>query len=76
MKADAQTVKNRMQEIEKQPISINVTQDASGKMEQTSEEVVSQIKAELDKIGLPYSDVVANDKGSTYFVVTKEWSTT
>ncbi len=61
-----------MQEIEKQPISINVTQDASGKMEQTSEEVVSQIKAELDKIGLPYSDVVANDKGSTYFVVTKD----
>jgi hypothetical protein len=71
-KADAQTVKNRMQEIEKQPISINVTQDASGKMEQTSEEVVSQIKVELDKIGLPYSDVVANDKGSTYFVVTKD----
>jgi hypothetical protein len=71
-KADAQTVKNRMQEIEKQPVSINVTTDASGKMEQTSEEVVSQIKAELDKIGLPYSDVVANDKGSTYFVVTKD----
>jgi hypothetical protein len=71
-KADAQTVKNRMQEIEKQPVSINVTTDASGKMEQTSEEVVSQIKSELDKIGLPYSDVVANDKGSTYFVVTKD----
>jgi LysM repeat protein len=61
-----------MQEIEKQPVSINVTTDASGKMKQTSEEVVSQIKAELDKIGLPYSDVVANDKGSTYFVVTKD----
>jgi hypothetical protein len=71
-KADAQIVKNRMQEIEKQPVSINVTTDASGKMEQTSEEVVSQIKSELDKIGLPYSDVVANDKGSTYFVVTKD----
>jgi hypothetical protein len=71
-KADAQTVKNRMQEIEKQPIFINVTTDTSGNMEQTSEEVVSQIKAELDKIGLPYSDVVANDKGSTYFVVTKD----
>ena len=71
-KADAQTVKNRMQEIEKQLVSINVTTDASGKMEQTSEEVVSQIKSELDKIGLPYSDVVANDKGSTYFVVTKD----
>jgi 8-oxo-dGTP diphosphatase len=71
-KADAQTVKNRMQEIEKQPVSINVTTDASNKMEQTSEEVVLQIKAELDKIGLPYSDVVANDKGSTYFVVTKD----
>jgi len=71
-KANAQTVKNRMQEIEKQPVYINVTTDASGKMEQTSEEVVSQIKAELDKIGLPYSDVVANDKGSTYFVVTKD----
>jgi len=71
-KADAQTVKNRMQEIEKQPVSMNVTTDASGKMEQTSEEVVSQIKSELDKIGLPYSDVVSNDKGSTYFVVTKD----
>jgi len=71
-KTDAQTVGNRMQEIEKQPVSINVTTDASGKMEQTSEEVVSQIKSELDKIGLPYSDVVANDKGSTYFVVTKD----
>jgi len=71
-KADAQTVKNRMQEIEKQPVSINITQDASGKMEQTSEEVISQIKSELDKIGLPYTDVVANDKGSTYFVITKD----
>jgi predicted NAD-dependent protein-ADP-ribosyltransferase YbiA (DUF1768 family) len=71
-KADAQTVKNRMQEIEKQPITINITQDANDKMEQTSEEVVLQIKAELDKIGLPYSDVMSNDKGSTYFVVTKD----
>ena len=71
-KADAQTVKNRMQEIEKQPAFINITQDASGKMEQTSEEVISQIKSELDKIGLPYTDVIANDKGSTYFVVTKD----
>jgi len=71
-KADAQTVKNRMQEIEKQSVTINITTDASGKMEQTSEEVVSQIKAELDKIGLPYTEVVANDKGSTYFVVTKD----
>lgn len=70
--SNAQTVKDRMQEIEKQPISINVTTDASGKMEQTSEEIVSQIKTELDKIGLPYSNVVANDKGSTYFVVTKD----
>lgn len=71
-KADAQTVKNRMQEIEKTPVTINITQDAEGKMEQTSEEVISSIKSELDKIGLPYSDVVANDKGSTYFVVTKD----
>lgn len=71
-KADAQTVKNRMQEIEKQPVSINITTDASGRMEQTSEEVVSLIKTELDKIGLPYDNVVSNDKGSTYFVVTKD----
>ena len=71
-KADAQTVRNRMQEIEKTPVTINITQNAEGKMEQTSEEVVSSIKSELDKIGLPYSDVVANDKGSTYFVVTKD----
>lgn len=61
-----------MQEIEKTPVIINITQDAEGRMEQTSEEVISSIKSELYKIGLPYSDVVANDKGSTYFVVTKD----
>ena len=71
-KADAQTVKNRMQEIVNAPVTINITQDADGKMEQTSEEVISGIKSVLDQIGLPYSDVVANDKGSTYFVVTKD----
>jgi hypothetical protein len=71
-KIDGLAVRNRMQELEKQPVTINITQDSEGKMEQTSEEVVAQIKTELDKIGLPYSDVIANDKGSTYFVVTKD----
>jgi len=65
-------VKNKLQEIEKQPVKINITQDANGKMEQTSQEVIDNIKEELDKTGLPYSDVVSNDKGSTYFVVTKD----
>jgi ParB-like chromosome segregation protein Spo0J/uncharacterized coiled-coil protein SlyX len=65
-------VRNKLQEIEKQPVKINITQDANGKMEQTSQEVIDNIKEELDKTGLPYSDVISNDKGSTYFVVTKD----
>jgi N12 class adenine-specific DNA methylase len=65
-------VKNKLQEIEKEPVKINITQDESGKMEQTSQEVIENIKKELDKTGLPYSDVVSNEKGSTYFVVTKD----
>lgn len=69
---DAEQVRNKLQEIEKQPVKINVTQDANGKMEQTSQEVIDNIKAELDKTRLPYSDVVANDRGSTYFVITKD----
>jgi len=71
-KLTGEQVKNKLQEIEKQPVKINITQDANGKMEQTSQEVIDNIKAELDKTGLPYSDVVSNDKGSTYFVVTKD----
>jgi hypothetical protein len=65
-------VKNKLQEIEKQPVKINITQDANGKMEQTSQEVIDNIKEELDKTRLPYSNVISNDKGSTYFVVTKD----
>jgi len=68
----AEQVRNKLQEIEKQSVKINITQDANGKMEQTSQEVIDKIKAELDKTGLPYNDVVSNDKGSTYFVVTKD----
>jgi hypothetical protein len=72
VKLTGEQVKNKLQEIEKQPVKINITQDVNGKMEQTSQEVIDNIKTELDKTGLPYSDVVSNDKGSTYFVVTKD----
>jgi len=41
-------------------------------LKETSNEIISKIKAELSAIGLPYSDVVSNDKGSTYYVVTKD----
>jgi len=68
----ADQVRDRLQEIEKNPVKINISQDANGKMAQTSEEVIDNIKVELDKTRLPYSDVIANEKGSTYFVVTKD----
>ena len=69
---NAEEIRKKLQEIEKQPVKINITQDINGKMEQTSQEVIANIKTELDKTGLPYSDVVSNDKGSTYFVITKD----
>ena len=65
-------IREKLQEIEKEPVRINITQDENGNMEQTSQEVIDNIKSELDKTGLPYSDVISNEKGSTYYVVTND----
>lgn len=63
-----------LQKISDEPVKIHITLDADAKVEQTTDEVIKEIKSALDKTGLPYSTVEANEKGSAYLVVTKDGS--
>ena len=67
-----QPIKDKLQEIEKAVKTLNITVDKDGKLEQTSGEIITNIKSELDKIGLPYKEVVSNEKGSSYKVITND----
>ena len=67
-----QPIKDKLQEIEKAVKTLNITTDKDGKLEQTSDEIITNIKSELDKIGLPYKGVASNENGSSYKVITND----
>lgn len=65
-------IKKRLQEIENTPSLIKVTQDSEENVIQTSGEIIEQIRKELIKIGLPFRDVISNENGSIYYILTKD----
>lgn len=51
---------------------LNVTVDSDGKLQQSKEEIINNLKEIIDQTTLPYKEIQSNEKGSRYYVIAND----